>query len=339
MAETNTLDAKILKQVEFYFSDSNLPTDNFLKQETAKNDGWVPIETIASFKRMQSLTKDIGVVTAALEKSDFLTVSEDKVNIRRTTPLDAKARDMVDERSIYAKGFGADSTLESLQSFFAAHGEVRSVRMRRMKDKVFKGSVFIELKDAEEATKVAAMEIKAPEKAENLLLMTKKAYLAKKAAEREARKQEKKEKKEKKQAEDQAAEEAEAAAAAAAAEPIDRTIVKDLIIGFSDLKEGTKREDLAASLKQVKFFHAYVDFNMGDTSGFVRLKEGQSAVAAVAAMKEAKVEVLGVVPTLRAVEGEEEVKYWDAIFDRKQNAGKKRRAGGQGGRANKRQRK
>jgi lupus La protein len=39
--------AKIVKQVEFYFSDSNFPNDKFLRGTADKNGGWVPVATIA----------------------------------------------------------------------------------------------------------------------------------------------------------------------------------------------------------------------------------------------------------------------------------------------------
>lgn len=48
--------AQALKQVEFYFADANLPFDKFLFTLTRKDpEGWVPIETLASFKRMRPI--------------------------------------------------------------------------------------------------------------------------------------------------------------------------------------------------------------------------------------------------------------------------------------------
>ena len=57
--------AAIRRQIEFYFSDSNLPFDAFLKGEIAKDaDGRVSLAVIASFKRMRILeasVDDIGL--------------------------------------------------------------------------------------------------------------------------------------------------------------------------------------------------------------------------------------------------------------------------------------
>ncbi|ONK79230.1 uncharacterized protein A4U43_C01F4250 [Asparagus officinalis] len=48
--------AKVLRQVEFYFSDSNLPRDKFLKQKVEESeDGLVSLWLICSFARMRTL--------------------------------------------------------------------------------------------------------------------------------------------------------------------------------------------------------------------------------------------------------------------------------------------
>ena len=49
---------KIVKQVEFYFSDANLPTDAFLmKKVRADPNGFVPIGVVCGFNRMKTLLK------------------------------------------------------------------------------------------------------------------------------------------------------------------------------------------------------------------------------------------------------------------------------------------
>lgn len=83
--------------MEFYFSDSNLPRDAFLKEQVAANaEGYVDIALVCIFSRMCQLlktsNKDVSKVPAevvadvadALEGSDSLTLSEDKKKIRRT---------------------------------------------------------------------------------------------------------------------------------------------------------------------------------------------------------------------------------------------------------------
>lgn len=56
--DTPELRATIVRQVEFYFSDANLPSDNFMRKQISKNvDGFLPVATIAGFKRMKQLSR------------------------------------------------------------------------------------------------------------------------------------------------------------------------------------------------------------------------------------------------------------------------------------------
>lgn len=82
--------AEILKQVEFYFSDANLPRDKFLwtlTQSDPKNQGWVQISQIASFKRMQRFKPLEAIVEALRHSKELLEVSEDGTAVRRKIPL------------------------------------------------------------------------------------------------------------------------------------------------------------------------------------------------------------------------------------------------------------
>jgi La domain len=47
-----------VKQIEFYFSDSNLPRDKFLLDKVhASPAGWVDLGLVATFERMRELLK------------------------------------------------------------------------------------------------------------------------------------------------------------------------------------------------------------------------------------------------------------------------------------------
>ena len=73
------LDAAILKQVEYYFSDANFPRDKFMIAETAKTpEQWINLSTISSFNRMKALNPslDLAVVTRALKASTECELSE-----------------------------------------------------------------------------------------------------------------------------------------------------------------------------------------------------------------------------------------------------------------------
>lgn len=60
---------KIIRQVEYYFGDFNLPRDKFLLEETKSDDGWVTMETMLKFKRLAELSKDEKVIVEALKQS------------------------------------------------------------------------------------------------------------------------------------------------------------------------------------------------------------------------------------------------------------------------------
>lgn len=154
---------KILKQVEFYFSDANLPRDRFLQEELKKNDeGWIALSVIASFKRMQSLSDDLEVIAAAVEASSLLEVSEDKLFIRRKVALPEHSTDNM-KTTLMIRGFSTDCTLEQLEEFFAgivSNGSdgISAIRLRRHpKTKAFKGSVFLHLNSEEETLRIAEM--------------------------------------------------------------------------------------------------------------------------------------------------------------------------------------
>ncbi|CUT98637.1 lupus la ribonucleoprotein [Echinococcus multilocularis] len=65
-----SLESRILRQIEFYFSDANILKDQFLLKSVKTNkEGWVKLSTIAGFRRVQSLTKDEDTIWRALKNS------------------------------------------------------------------------------------------------------------------------------------------------------------------------------------------------------------------------------------------------------------------------------
>jgi len=158
----------IIRQVEYYFGDFNLPRDKFLNEETKKDDGWVTFETMLNFKRLADLSKDVAVIVAALKqsKSGLLSVSEDDLKIRRdpTIPLPEnteESKKALEARTAYAKGFDKEKTTldELLDHFNSVDPSVVSIQMRNYADKkgkekttwLFKGSIFITFKTKEDA--------------------------------------------------------------------------------------------------------------------------------------------------------------------------------------------
>jgi lupus La protein len=317
MAEAKLV-AAVLKQVEFYFSDSNLPRDKFLLGEVKKSEeGWVAIEKIASFKRMKSLTEDTAKVVEALRQSpELLEVSEDGANVRRKSAIPEAYDDKAN--SVYAKGFPADATVDSVTEFFAkvvAEGQsIKAVRLRRTRGKVFKGSVFVEFSSKAEADRVGALELKLEGAEEKLLVMTKQAYWDMKAKEKFGDKATGK----KRKAAGEVEEEKE--------EPLVYT--NDLLVKVVGTTDSTSWEEIKKYLVDAGGNVQFVDFQRGLTEGYARLGEDSDpkATALAAKLTEAKTELNGVVPTVTALAGEDEKAYYQKVQDQKKS--KKKGKGG-----------
>lgn len=170
----------IIRQIEYYFSESNMRRDKFLKQKSEEDpDKWIPISVLLTFKRLQALTEDPKVVVDSMLKSShgIIEVSEDKTKIRRhpDNPLpefnEARRKELT-QRTAYAKGFPLDSNMNTLVEYFNNNFEkVESIIMRKYfnqtdKKYYFKGSVFalFETKEAAEEF-VKRAELKYGEKA------------------------------------------------------------------------------------------------------------------------------------------------------------------------------
>lgn len=184
---------EIRRQVEFYFSDSNLPIDAYLLSHTggAKNNP-VPLKVIHGFKRMRHF-QPYDAVRKAVAESKFLVLSEDD-ELTRKYALSEKFTDDPNQnrslvhtssmnRSIYAKGFGEESgtTHLDVETFFAPYGPTQSVRLRRKEDGAFKGSAFIEFEDEETQQRFLELDPKPQwgegDKAKDLEIMSKQEYV------------------------------------------------------------------------------------------------------------------------------------------------------------------
>ncbi|KAF7974611.1 hypothetical protein HWV62_11578 [Athelia sp. TMB] len=116
-------------------------------------------------------------VAKALKLSEDLEVDETNTKVRRTKEIQEPKGQF--ERSVYAKGFGAETPgiQEELEKFFNDFGRANAVRMRRIDStKEFKGSVFVEFADFSTVEKFLKADPKPQWKGEELLTMSKEAY-------------------------------------------------------------------------------------------------------------------------------------------------------------------
>lgn len=111
---------EIRRQVEFYFSDSNLPVDNYLLQEVGGPENRpFPLKTLHNFKRMRHY-QPFSAIVDAVKGSSFLEVNDkDEVYRKRalakhfTLDVEKNAELLTSDsmaRSIYAKGFGEEDS-------------------------------------------------------------------------------------------------------------------------------------------------------------------------------------------------------------------------------------
>ncbi|KAJ8446487.1 hypothetical protein Cgig2_028454 [Carnegiea gigantea] len=176
---------KVIRQIEFYFSDSNLPRDNFLRKTISESeDGiWilliltknctnlvVSLALICSFSRMRShlglgdlkadgIPEDtVNAVADTLRSSDFLKISEDGKKVGRKTelPKPEEVIEQLDSRTIAASPLPYDVKLEDVESLFAQYAKVNSVRLPRhvANKNLFCGTALVEFSSEEDVEKV-----------------------------------------------------------------------------------------------------------------------------------------------------------------------------------------
>ncbi|KAB8231413.1 hypothetical protein BDV23DRAFT_171431 [Aspergillus alliaceus] len=191
---------EIRKQVEFYFSDSNLPMDKFLLSKVGGSQNRaVPLELLHSFKRMRRF-QPFSAIVEALKTSEVLELVDNETAVRRKTPLPENVTETHDpsvvkvfedkamDRSVYAKGFGEEgpTTQLEIEEFFAPYGPVNAIRLRRAHDKTFKGSVFVEFESEEKQKAFLALAPKPQWKGQDLIIKSKKEYCEEKVRDIEA---------------------------------------------------------------------------------------------------------------------------------------------------------
>lgn len=183
-------------QLEFYFSDSNLPMDKFLMDQVRGYENLpIPLGVIHSFSRMRRF-QPYSAVVDAVKESTFLELT-DTEEVRRKVPLDKEKfgnsyndkhvkifDDQTQPRSIYAKGFGDETEMTqfNIEKFFMQYGTINSVRLRRTyPEKKFKGSVFVEFEDEDTQKSFLALDPKPKFEGKELSIMSKKEYVEMKA--------------------------------------------------------------------------------------------------------------------------------------------------------------
>jgi len=162
---------KMLRQVEYYFSDSNIHTDTFLKDTMKENDGWFPIKKLLDFPRIKQLVEKVErnipginsmelLIESLRSSKELLRVSEDGARVQRAIPLiDPK---VIAERTVAVFGLPSSREFneEEQKMFWGQFGGVLSVkRYVPYKGRAPKCVVFVEFDSKEIAQEVIMSEM------------------------------------------------------------------------------------------------------------------------------------------------------------------------------------
>ncbi|KAJ4976531.1 hypothetical protein NE237_001637 [Protea cynaroides] len=125
---TEELRDKIIRQVEYYLSDENLPTDKFLMKYVKKDkEGFVPVTLIASFRKMKKLVRDNSLILAALQESTQLILSSDGKKVRRIHPLPVTEVNDAKSRTVLVENLPENYSTESIQRIFGDAGKIKNI--------------------------------------------------------------------------------------------------------------------------------------------------------------------------------------------------------------------
>lgn len=296
-SDVSKLERDIIDQIEYYFSDSNLFRDKFLQGEIAKNDGWVLLSTLLTFKRLASLTTNSTVITDALDKSDegLIEISEDRERIRRhperpLPEMNEELRKEIISRTAYVKGFSQELDMQGLLEFFKNYPKVVNVVIRKYLDKPSKthkskGSVFATFATRDQCAAFLSTENVKYNDTELICKWQTEYYAGKKAEKQEKQKERN-----------------------AKAEPVIE-LPKGASLQLTGIGGDVTREIIKAALEALEAEVNFVDFAKGDESGYVRLKEENTAAKVLEKLTDGKLKLEDVEADVRVLEGEEEETY------------------------------
>ena len=133
--------AALRAQIEFYFSDENLPGDDFLFRKTMRQDPLAPValRTLGTFNKVKSLMRAsygfkpsspwyILEISFAMASSDFLTLTPCGTKIARVRSMDVTTDEERRARTVRATRLSPSETIATVGTMFARAGAVNIVR-------------------------------------------------------------------------------------------------------------------------------------------------------------------------------------------------------------------
>jgi len=337
-------EAKILKQLEFYFGDSNYPTDKFLRAQASLDEhGWISIDVILSFTRMKQFGATAKDVVEILKKhTSSVELKDDEKMLKRVAPMPADQKKLF-EKCIYTKGWGEDTTIEDVEEALKEHGKVVCVRFHKNENKKKTDAAFVEFETIESANAAAAVRSFKYKDTEITSILRLTWWLTEKEQRKLSRKKGggendgikieiKKEIKEEGgegSKEEEMGEAGELGKKRKADDQLDtphkkikvetekKPFEKGLIIEFKGVAGTVLRQDIKT------YFSGYgrvvfVEHKEPEDHGYVRMQSVDEVNKAVAEIPAAQILLGTSVPTVSILTGEDEVNYWGRVKTAKQ---------------------
>ncbi|EOA32461.1 hypothetical protein CARUB_v10015738mg [Capsella rubella] len=127
---SDDLRLKIVKQVEYQFTDMSLLANESISKHISKDpEGYVPISYIASTKKIKALTSNHHLVSLSLRSSSKLVVSEDGKKVKRTSQFTDRDREELQGRTVVAENLPDDHSYQNLEKIFGVIGNVKAIRI------------------------------------------------------------------------------------------------------------------------------------------------------------------------------------------------------------------
>ncbi|KAL8571345.1 hypothetical protein ACOMHN_064478 [Nucella lapillus] len=150
---------QLKSQMDFYFGDSNLSKDRFMKQKIDKDpEGYVPLSVFMNFSKIKEVATSQEMLVKAVKFSTMLQVSEDGAKVRRTSPVKYLTQEETDARTVYVEGFHKFISRDWLEDVFCRCGAVTYISLPRFKaTREIKGYAFVEFESPEQADKAVKL--------------------------------------------------------------------------------------------------------------------------------------------------------------------------------------
>jgi len=355
---------KLAGLLSFFFSDTNLRSDTFMKKEMKFNDGMVAIQKLLRFNSIKKITTDQEKIVQAVETSELLKpilmLNKDKTSIGRINKFDINnIKDNI-PLTLFVKGLPTSNVeisedgkelppksyavqVDEVKQLFLEYGEIALVRLRYKKKlkksdpTIAKGEAFIEYESEEMARKAAADLCKVGDaepkkrltiKGNELFVQPMKEWLELKEKEEGEEKSDKR--KRKSSAENEGKE--------AADDEFDIVWNPGCVISVKGFPDNCDREAIREAMKDYVPSdpkELYLDFSRGQTSGALRFETPTDKIKELAEkLNSGEIEIIGCkVESAHVLEGEEEKTYWDNFKEFKRKQRKQQTASSSRGRA------